>query len=80
MDVKIVFKNYGNGKKRIILVNKLDNIAFTSYGERSKEYKYITEKYPDIIKKDCQINAIERHEFAGCQLQCIKGYDCVYYK
>ena len=32
-----------------------------------------------IKKKECQINAIERTQF-GCQLECIAGYDCIYYQ
>ena len=46
MEVKIVFKDYGRGKKRIILVNVSDsNRAFISFGEKDTPYKYLYEQF-----------------------------------
>lgn len=46
MKVKIILKNYGKGKKRIILINEDGgNIAFTSFGEKDKEYIYLIEQF-----------------------------------
>lgn len=46
MKVKIVFKNYGKGKKRIILINEDGgNIAFASFGEKDKGYMYLFEQF-----------------------------------
>lgn len=42
MKIKIILKDYGKGKKRIILVNEDDgNRAFASFGEKSSEYEYL---------------------------------------
>ncbi len=77
MEVKILMKNYGKGKKRIILVDKSNNIAFTSFGEKDKEFTYLQNKGEH--KKECQINVFERDKF-GCNLECITGHDCVYFR
>lgn len=42
MKVKIELKDYGKGKRRIILVNEDDgNVAFASFGEKDKEWHYL---------------------------------------
>jgi len=42
MRVKALFKDYGKGKKRIILINEEDsNRAFASFSENTNEYKYL---------------------------------------
>jgi len=45
MEVKILFKNYGKGKERIILVNKSDNVAFASFGKKDTPYEYLYKQF-----------------------------------
>lgn len=45
MKVKILFKNYGKGKERIILVDEDTNIAFRSFGVKDICYEYLKNKY-----------------------------------
>lgn len=59
MEVKIVFKDYGKGKERLILVNESDgNIAFKSFGKKDSEWEYIFEQYK---KQNNGIKAIIRN-------------------
>lgn len=45
MIVEILFKDYGKGKERIILVDKATNLAFASYGIKDSPYDYLYKKY-----------------------------------
>lgn len=45
MVVKITLKNYGRGKKRIILINQENNFAFVSFGEKDICYEYLYKQY-----------------------------------
>lgn len=50
MKVKILFKNYGRGKERIVLVDESSGMAFISLGVKDIGYDYLKEKY-DAIKQ-----------------------------
>jgi hypothetical protein len=46
----------------------------------SPEWKRCYDELEDWKKKkECQINALERSS-VGCELECIKGDDCSYFK
>jgi hypothetical protein len=46
MKIKIVFKNYGKGKERLILINESEgNIAFASFGKKDSEWNYLYEQF-----------------------------------
>jgi hypothetical protein len=45
MEIKILFKDYGKGKERIILVDKSNNMAFVSFGKKDAPYEYLYEQY-----------------------------------
>lgn len=47
MKIKILFRNYGKGKERIILVDKATNIAFISFGKNDTAYEYLLKKYKE---------------------------------
>lgn len=51
MQIKIVFKDYGKGKERLILVNESDsNRAFKSFGKKDAEWEYIFEQFKKQAK------------------------------
>jgi len=54
MKVKILFKNYGRGKERIILVDTDTNMAFASFGNKDVPYEYLKEKYDSIGNNSTQ--------------------------
>ena len=41
MEIDVLMKDYGKGKKRIILVDKSNRLAFVSFGEKDTPYKYL---------------------------------------
>jgi hypothetical protein len=45
MEIRILFKNYGKGKERIILIDKSNNMAFASFGKNDTPYEYLYEQY-----------------------------------
>ncbi len=49
MEIEILFKNYGKGKERIILIDKDTNMAFASFGKKDKPYEYLFKKYHNIL-------------------------------
>ena len=51
MEVKIEFKDYGKGKKRIILINRENNFAFVSFGEKDICYEYLYKQYLKHLNK-----------------------------
>lgn len=44
MHIKVIFKNYGKGKCRVILIDKQNNMAFACFGEKTEQYKYLKQK------------------------------------
>lgn len=56
MEVKILFRNYGKGKERIILMDKSNNLAFASFGKKDTPYKYLYEQFK---KKKMRVNQIK---------------------
>jgi len=45
MEVKILFKDYGKGKERIILIDKANNLAFVSFGKNDTPYEYLYKQF-----------------------------------
>lgn len=78
MEVNIVIKNYGKGKRRLILIDKSNNMAFASFGERDKEFTYLEGKGEH--KKECQLKNIFDRDEHGCNLECIAGKYCVHFR
>jgi hypothetical protein len=78
MEVNIVIKNYGKGKRRLILIDKSNNMAFASFGERDKEFTYLESKGEH--KKECQLNNVFDRDKHGCKLECIADKYCVHFR
>lgn len=46
MKVKIIFKDYGRGKERLILINEDGgNLAFANFGKKDHSYEYLYEQF-----------------------------------
>lgn len=45
MNIEILFKDYGKGKERIILVNIVNNMVFFLFGKNDLFYGYLKEEY-----------------------------------
>ena len=44
IEIDLLFKNYGKGKERIILIDKSNNIAILSLGIKDIGYEYLLRK------------------------------------
>jgi len=45
MKLEILLKDYGKGKKRLILIDKSNNMAFASFGEKDAPYEYLYKQF-----------------------------------
>jgi len=62
MEVELIFKNYGRGKERIILIDKSNNMAIVSFGIKDPPYNYLKEKYDQENEVVPEINSTIKQE------------------